>query len=860
MGDYILPSGLEDGTAIASRKRGLQAVAKALAAQKQLEGMKDQDKCDGGEEGAGCGGGGGVHLVECSVIAPSETVRGRLQVDCCFGVSLSVPAVVALAVCFVLALVWGPALFSLMTAEEEEASALPSPSLPAAAPMDDDETRPHCPAITFNCSWDSRDGCCVDCDDDDFSNVVAEFPSIDPGVTVSFPCPAATHTGVLTRSCIGTGTGIGHRVDSLGRAVSGGKWGAINGSCTRRTCQPRMVHLSGFSMSMVSPDERLHPSMKHRVLFPKRGSGSGILGLPCPPGGTYRTVWDWKTRRSGVHMTCAANSTEWQHVAVPGGSANPPCVESPTQGCATGDLWGQTSCLWKHCRSQMYNAGTAEHIMMIKLPDLTLGESIDVSCCSKIAVGGGCAGRDDGIGVVTVSCVDLYARRSITNDDPPPKWQDSDSYSFNHTAGQCLPTESFGLSLSAVTPDGNVSNSAALLSELWSRFSTGMSSHVSASTGGAWLQPLRSDGMLGVLNLQRDGEWRPVATRPSSRLHNSSIDTRTDDEAKGSRVVAAGNVACRELGFAGASFVTNCQGLGLLIRAHKGAIDGDTELLASLCSRSAGEQQGSRSAKLWLELNSEWDRAMQPGGEWLPVVDAGGDGTTTAVSVSPVFRGQPPWIYDSARPSSWCVGDELASDNASAMPCDLGSGSMGGVCATGGAGAVARCFQHELTSEPQGPDLDSPPGVRKSRDKTLMNNYNLVVGCTGYHKPAPDADMPAGNDRGSGCSGGSSGGTWLVGDGIGDSSTDDVASPKIFADTMPHQTSGQGGKLNSWGRLQPGTTEHAGRFHPDPLVDPHGTKQRWSDANVVYPGEAACARGCCGANLAHLGQCHPELF
>ena len=84
-----------------------------------------------------------------------------------------------------------------------------------------------------------------------------------------------------------------------------------------------------------------------------------------------------------------------------------------------------------------------------------------------------------------------------------------------------------------------------------------------------------------------------------------------------------------------------------------------------------------------------------------------------------------------------------------------------------------------------------------------------------------------------------------------------VASPKIFADTMPHQTTGKHSKLCSWGRLQPGTTEHGGRFHPDPLVDPSETKQRWSDANIVYPGEAACVRGYCGACLT---QCNPELF
>jgi hypothetical protein len=175
---------------------------------------------------------------------------------------------------------------------------------------------------------------------------------------------------------------------------------------------------------------------------------------------------------------------------------------------------------------------------------------------------------------------------------------------------------------------------------------------------------------------------------------------------------------------------------------------------------------------------------------------------------------------------------------------------MAGVCAVGGAGAIARGFQSELVRYPEGSDQDRL-GPRKSRDKTLSNNYNLVVGCTGYHQPPPSYTERKGQGAPqAGRSGGISGGTWLVGDGVGAALIDDAASPKIFADTMPHQTLGRvddawdGEKrYTSWARLEPGTTEHAGRFHPRRLVDPDGTEQRWSDANFAYPGKRAARVG-----------------
>ena len=81
---------------------------------------------------------------------------------------------------------------------------------------------------------------------------------------------------------------------------------------------------------------------------------------------------------------------------------------------------------------------------MVRLPNMTVGDSVDVSCCTSFTPGGGCAGASDGIGQVKAVC---GADRKYT------------------VMGHCDSVDDIGISLSGDV--GQMNSSEAGLSALY---------------------------------------------------------------------------------------------------------------------------------------------------------------------------------------------------------------------------------------------------------------------------------------------------------------------------------------------------------------------------------------------------------
>ena len=429
--------------------------------------------------------------------------------------------------------------------------------------------------------------------------------------------------------------------------------------------------------------------------------------------------------------------------------------------------------------------------LVVQLPNLTVGGSVYVSCCSSFTPGGGCAGATDGIGEVYASC----------------------SSDQEYTAsGMCEAPDDIGMSLSALPAAAEVDNStgnvsAAGLDVAYQGLLTAVGQHVVEATEESFALPRA--GLLGLLHMRRGTKWRPVVTATASwKHHEGTINTHMHEAAAGSRAVALGNVACRQMGFGGAAFVSNCRGLRLLrkhtTRGGSVALNQVYRLLGCASDGSEGGDSESKKSKPawkpWIAVQSSTDVSAlaTKHGSWL----AGRNHT---------FHGPPPWAVHHGWTESFCVGNEapVAPVGVASGPCEISidttTGVMTpqlGICARS-AGAVAHCYRDQLTR------------YRNGLSSTLADReQQLVVACTG-----------TGNEIGKKLdqSGAKGGGTWLVGDGLPGTSYEhnDLAAPKIFANTMPHLISqwpidskwfDPNHNVTSWGELDAAAVRSAGYY------------------------------------------------
>jgi hypothetical protein len=637
--------------------------------------------------------------------------------------------------------------------------------------------RRQCPAVTITCSGSS--GCCVGCDGQDIRlslpATLAPIPCgphdplcVPPPPVVAH-CPASTHYGQPTVRCLPNGRWYAGASDS---------GAAVNGTCTRKACRPLTHTLAGYETVKYMGAKYLQERRDNQITFPEVVEGNGALTIKCAS----------PEYKGSLTMTCRNGSTEWS------------------------DLKG--GCEWQHCPAQLHNAAAmnldkadtakskaqqgkvaaaaaAEALvaaasprpLFVSLPNLSVGHALMISCCSSFTPGGGCAGSNDGIGEVQASC-SLDKQYTVIGHCEAP---DEIGIGLSTTASSAVEAADN----TGTAPHEAATNGTGVrgLSKAYSTLLAGVGQQVSESTGGVFTLP--SAGVFGALSMRRGTEWRPVVTVAASWVKTGTLATGAHETDQGGRAVALGNVACRQMGFAGASFVTNCRGLHLLSKGA-GASAGLDQLYHSLgCSSSdhpGAFRAGSSSTPTWKawitvdrSLESSANANWYDKGQWLP-----------AAAANRSFHGPPPWAVHDSWAESFCVGNEPPVAPVGTSPCDIdidtasgggGGGSLSsppqrGICAE--SGAVAHCYRDQLTRHLLGASTE-----------LHSLDTQLLLACTGSGSTEPDGTTALGKADLDSCGdvGGGTPQTWLAGDGRASPVHDDLAKPKIFANTLPQLTS-----------------------------------------------------------------------
>lgn len=622
-GDHLVPSGFEDGTAMASSTtRPSASVGRALVS-----------SALSGEE---------TSLIECGVISPPSTVRNRSR--------RPIQAFLAIA-CLIVAVLFAIVWFSRQ----------PRSNLCASC------TASECPRMKAACQCPNGTGACPSC----FGFESAPtLPTVSLGSRVKIPCPPS-HTGLVAGVCRDVGV-----------------WEYSTSDCVRKMCPRTVLRQGGYQLArqqeiLCFENQVCKNSLeKHTVVFPRVHESTGNVTIPCPT-----------NYRGHLSMTCAPMRSEWS------------------------DLQGQ--CRWNHCEAsrEIVNVAGSKRYW-VQLPALTEGDSISVSCCSRFSPSGGCSDPSDNIGSISATC--SGARFVVT--------------------GQCAPPQDFGLGLRTFTVAGADSGSAGknILAAQYEILLRAVGVRVSAATGNAWRMP--KAGMLGNLALRRANEWRSISARNNYARAHYSFETHSTSSSQGRSAAAVANVACRQLGSAGAAVVTTCAGLKLLLRTAYRATSADAAGLLEAVCPSKG------SGKYWAEISTTTDEPTPESDVPTEIKHRGWEWRQGGF-----FYGQPPWIPVH---KSSCLGEEAAIDpigiENSNSTCGWSAANAHGVC--GNAGAVALCLQHAL-SQP----------VNENARSSSTNSANLVVACG-------DTDAS---------------GTWVVGDDAGTYQHDDAGAPKVFSATAP---------------------------------------------------------------------------
>lgn len=567
-GDFLTPSGVEDGTAVAVLRRPSIAVGRALNG--HVECRKDSENLDREDEP--------VQLVDSNIIGPADSVRPVSKpsaVFWCCAMGLVVFLAVAIGRFLGLAMMQTQPMCTRielphgvldgvcnglivggvcsMTRCDPGFAMVPASTKPTlvwfsegfsdgmlghnrtcvlgtdgSGEWSGPELRcvqVHCPATVVSAQ---AFGVCEDC-----GNVDAEvaFPSAidDGGATrVSLPCPPS-HIGMLHRTC--------------GGMNAGADGGAITGSCQRKSCPQIDVHLDGWIPG-------LGQNHLHTVQFPKAAEGTGRVSLPCPSSSD-----GFSSYRSGgmVSRSCANDSNMWTEPenTCEWISCNETCI-------AFHDDVVRSSIT---ARSNPQCSGSEQ----VPLPQWSIGEDVRVPCCRTYTHAGSCASAAAGLGVVRASCGN------------GPNWT---------VTGTCEPPEALQLSLRVglieASPNSHtVEEQVVDRQQLYTAFQKGFGSLVSKATQGRWSLP--SLGVLGTLAVSwRGGATHHLLTSPGVPANKHSQVTLTAGllNARGvpqGRVIAAmARVSCRQLGFGNAVLATNCRSIRSLTSALPGANSSDT--------------------------------------------------------------------------------------------------------------------------------------------------------------------------------------------------------------------------------------------------------------------------------------------
>ena len=300
-GDYIVPSGRQDGTA-----RGANAATRPVRTVGRALTRSPANKDSLSES-----------LVEISVIGPSDSVDARQQVFAVSSVERRrVLFCLLLLCCTVLAL-------CLIGASHARASDMETGTTHLLSSGED--TPPvgaGCEAVLVSALANRL---CRDCKGHD---AMVKFAAMEPGTAQSL-CPR-THSGSMVRICGGGGHSALRSVESVdGDGDDGGSallsdGSLVTGMCTRKACPTETFPLLPAAALHQYPSQ-VEPLCMERglcqVQLDATPEGSGAVSIPCP---TSEGSPFWPGMFTRV---CAAGEDQWQRPAA--GSSN----ESTTGDC-----------------------------------------------------------------------------------------------------------------------------------------------------------------------------------------------------------------------------------------------------------------------------------------------------------------------------------------------------------------------------------------------------------------------------------------------------------------------------------------------------------------------------------------------
>lgn len=428
-----------------------------------------------------------------------------------------------------------------------------------------------------------------------------------------------------------------HVGDTIEVACPGNLTGAL-----RRTCSGQnKSDLSGRCVRPVCPEE-------HVKL----------------PGGTSLTV-------ASVHEGLT-QVTECPHPGFDG---------QLIQQCMKNVTWGQRTgqCTRRMCHSTVTTFGTSVRTfnsstysgylqIPVSAPETEYGHSVQVAICKHFTRTGSCKDNTADAGYQRLTC-DPASGKYVVNDE-------------SSTFASALSYDKL-----------RMSKPLPLAQSMYRTFTSSVSRAVQVPQGSSWRLP--ADGVLSSVTIGFEGERREVFATANSPLERSdcsgSIDTNPSYDpnsmTKRIRALAGGRaaasfarVACAELGFNEAPFVTTCQGLASLLNDVPYHVPNATKMLAELCPEVQSADSASSECPNWLELRDPLDDVHNTQMGWLraslltPVDDDG-------LHAAPVFE-----VADATRLPDW--RNIKSFTNAGPVPespsCD------------GTETSVLRCFQRQM--------------------------------------------------------------------------------------------------------------------------------------------------------------------
>ena len=346
------------------------------------------------------------------------------------------------------------------------------------------------------------------------------------------------------------------------------------------------------------------------------------LEVTCPVGfdGALRRTCSGHNR-SEFSGRCAREACPERRLKLPGGTAltvapvakgltqvtncpGPGFTGQLTQQCLENKTWGE---LVGHCTRHMCSSSTeyfSRHVdgfnssafsvyqtVTVVAPRADYGHTVQVAVCRQFTSTGSCKDNTAGdAGYARVSC-----------DASSGKWNlDGDSSVF-----------ASGRSYDQL----RMSKPLSLAQSMYHGFVSSVAGAVQPPTGSSWRLP--AEGVLTSVMVGYEGERRDVfatADSPMERSdHPGSIDTNPSHNSQsmterihalaGGRAAASfARVACAELGFHEAPFVTSCQGLASLLDDLPDRSADATKMLAELCPEVQSVDGAGKKCPNWVEV------------------------------------------------------------------------------------------------------------------------------------------------------------------------------------------------------------------------------------------------------------------